>query len=398
MNVKIERLDDFGRGIAFIDNKICFIENALPGEIVKIEIIKESKKYLEAKVMDYIKRNSNREESKCPYFSKCGGCNFWHLNYQNENTFKEEKVKNLLTKFSSIDKEIVRDIKYHKEQNYRNKIVLHGKNNILGLYQKGTNEIVEIEECLLVSNKINQLIKELKRVNKNITEAIIKISNNEESIMLKINGEVSNIEELRNQVDVLIINNKLLSKKSSITTEIGNKVYLESINSFFQINKTLTKDLYDAAFKVVEKLRPKKVLDLYCGTGTIGIYVSEYCQEIIGIDNNESNIRDANMNKELNKVKNIRFICDKVENRIDSFNDIDVVIVDPPRAGLDSKTIENLLRISAKAIIYISCDPVTLVRDLDKLNEQYKVESITPYNMFPKTYHIECVSILIKKD
>lgn len=398
MEVKIERLDDFGRGIAYINKKICFVEDALPNEIVEIEITKETKKYLEAKVITYIEKSSKRKESKCPYFSICGGCSFWNLDFSEENFFKEEKVKKLVEKFSNIDKNLIKPIHYHEEAKYRNKIILHGKDKKLGLYKKGTNEIIEIKECLLANNKINKIISELIKINIDITEAIIKTSNDEESAMVKITGQVNNPSSLTDLVDVLIINDKLLTKDDTIISEIGNKKYHESVNSFFQVNKTLTKDLYDAALIAIKEINPNKVLDLYCGTGTIGIYVSNYCNEIIGIDYSESNIKDAIKNKKLNNLTNISFICDKVENRITEFKDIDVVIVDPPRAGLDHKTRKHLLKINSKTIIYISCDPVTLVRDLNELSANYKVESITPYNMFPRTHHVECVCILINQN
>ena len=142
---------------------------------------------------------------------------------------------------------------------------------------------------------------------------------------------------------------------------------------------------------------PNSVLDLYCGTGTIGIYISKYCKSIVGVDYNESNIEDANKNKEINNVKNIEFICDKVENRINEFKNIDLVVVDPPRAGLDKKTKENLIRISPKMIAYTSCDPVTLARDIKDLSQNYEVKYIQPFNNFPRTYHVECVSVLCRK-
>lgn len=398
MKGKIERLDDFGRGIAYINGKICFIENALPEELVEIKIIKEKKKYYEAKVLNYLEKSNRRQVSNCPYYYLCGGCNLEHISLEEENKFKAEKVKNLLKKFTNINENLVKEIISHNAYNYRNKITLHGQNKKLGLYQKGSNEIVEINECLLVNNKINEIIKELIKININITKAIIKTSNDLTYSMVEIAGEVKNYSHLLDMVDVLIINKKSITKKSKILTTIGDKRYYESISSFFQVNKTLTKNLYDEVSKTVKEIHPNRVLDLYCGVGTIGIYVSEHCKEIIGIDYNESNISDANDNKELNQLSNIDFICDKVENRIDSFKDIDLIIVDPPRAGLDAKTRDYLKKINPKAIIYISCDPVTLVRDLNKLETAYQVKYLKPFNMFPRTYHVECVSVLIRRD
>ena len=165
--------------------------------------------------------------------------------------------------------------------------------------------------------------------------------------------------------------------------------------SFFQVNRNTVKLLYD---KVLEYLKPNKndiVLDLYSGTGTIGIYVSKYVDKVISVEINEYAVRDAIKNKELNNVNNIEFICDDVSNRIDQFKQkIDSIIVDPPRSGLDDKTINYLKQIKPNKIVYVSCDPITLARDLEKLSILYDINEITPVDMFPNTSHVECVSYM----
>ncbi len=397
MIVKIDRLDDYGRGIALINNKITFIENALPEEVVDIEILKENKKYNEGKVTKYLELSPNRIEAKCPYYTKCGGCNLEHFSYSYENTFKENKVKHLLNKFTNLDENIVKDIKYDKEYSYRNKIILHGNNKKLGLYNKGSNDIIPINKCLLVNNKINEIINILNKINVSIKEVLIRTSNDEKETIVKIDGDVSNINSLLNKVDVLIINNKLLSNNSSIISNIGKYKYYLSSNSFFQINEYLTKTIYDEIEKIVQSIKPNKVLDLYCGTGTIGIYISKYAGNVIGIDSNISNIKDAEKNKLLNNIDNIKFICSKVETKINGFNDIDLIIVDPPRSGLDKITLTNLLRIKPQTLIYTSCDPVTLMRDLNYLNKIYEVKYLIPINNFPRTYHCESIAVLERK-
>ena len=397
MEVKIEKLDNFGRGITYLNNKICFVENAYPEEIVEIEIVKENKKIIEAKTIKVITKSKNRVESKCPYSNICGGCNFSNLKYEEELIYKTEKVKDLISKYTGLTN-IVEDTNYINEYNYRNKIILHGKNNKLGLYEENTNNIVEINECLLVNNKINEIIKILKEENISIEEALIKTSNDEKEVLVSIKGKINNIDKLKDKCTVLIINDELKTTNSSIITNIGKYKFYESEKSFFQINKDLTEKLYDEALKIVEKVKPNKLLDLYCGTGTIGIYVSEFSNEIIGIDYNKSNIEDANKNKELNNLNNISFICDKVENQIDNFKDIDMIIVDPPRKGLDQKTKEYLNTIKAKHLVYISCDLITFSRDINDLLENYEVEYIKPFNMFPKTYHVENVAYLKLKN
>ena len=396
MEVKIEKLDNFGRGITYINDKICFVEGALEGEVVDILVTTDKKKYQEAVVRNYLKVSGRRVKEDCPFSKVCGGCNLNHMSYSDENSFKEEKIRQLVGKYTDVDSSLISDIVYDDRDNYRNKIVLHGDKN-LGLYKKSSNDVVCIDSCILVDDKINDVIKILNRINKNITEAIIKISNDLSEVMVDIRGEVLDTYELLNSVDVLIINGEFLSSKKQIITPIGGKKYYESSESFFQINKTLTKKLYDEALKVIESDTPNNVLDLYCGTGTIGIYVSDFCNKIIGVDYNKSNIYDANKNKELNNCRNIEFICDKVENQIDKFDNIDIVIVDPPRAGLDIKTRNYLKKINSKKIIYISCDPVTLVRDINDLSDNYSVCFIKPFNMFPRTYHVETVCVLERK-
>ena len=396
MKVEVLKLDNFGRGITYIDDKICFIENALPNEAVEIEIIKKTNKYYLAKVNKYIETSPLRIEEECPYSSICGACNLNHICFNEENKFKLDKVKGIMKKFANIDSNLIKGIIYHDRNHYRNKITLHGKDNEIGLYKEKTNEILPINSCLIVNPKINEIIKVLNSLSKEISEVIIKTSNDSSKVMVKITGTIDNINLLKKLCDVLIINNEYYTNNHVIETNIGNKKYIEGIDSFFQVNNTLTKELYDEVLENVKDKVFNNVLDLYCGAGTIGIYISDYCNRIIGIDYNESSINDAKDNAKLNNLNNIEFICDKVENKINEFNDIDLVIVDPPRAGLDNKTKNYLKEINPERIIYVSCDPITLARDIKDL-DTYKVNYIKVFNMFPRTYHCESVCVLERR-
>ena len=397
MKVKIEKLDHFGRGITHINDKICFVKDALPEEIVDIEIINENKKFSEAITKKVKEKSPNRIKSKCKYSNKCGGCTFSHLLFEEENKYKEEKVKEIINRFADLDKKLVKKIVSNEEYNYRNKIVLHGIGKNLGFYEERTHSIIPINNCHLISPKMNKVIKILNKINERIEEVLIRCNNDDSMIMVELEGKVTDLEELKDICDVLIYNGLILSEEDELINEIGNKKYYLSYSSFFQVNRFLTKNLYDEVLKEVKKKKPKKVLDLYTGTGTIGIYVSNYAKKIIGIDSNGSNIKNANKNKELNNVKNIEFICDRVENRINEFKNIDLIIVDPPRAGLDPKTKNYLKELKSDTIIYVSCDPVTLARDLKELNDIYNIKSIKPFNMFPRTYHCESITILERR-
>ena len=362
MKVKIEKLDNFARGITYLNNKICFVDNALPNEVVEIEITKEKAKYLEAKVINYLEISPDRIDIDCPYYDLCGGCNLRHLSYDKENEYKQNKAKDLLIHMGKIDTK-VNDIIYGDDKNYRNKVTFHSDDKDIGYYEKGTNKIISIDKCLLLDNGINKVISSLKPMGEDI---IIRTSNDSK---------------------------KILINEGNITTSVGDKKYYLSKDSFFQVNKYLTEKLYDLVRDGINK-KYNNCLDLYCGTGSIGIYISDLVKNVIGVDYSKSNIDDALKNKELNNVNNIEFICDKVENRIDSFKDIDLIIVDPPRSGLDDKTRKYLKSINPDRIIYISCDPITLARDLRDLNDCYRVLEVTPINLFARTYHVESVTVL----
>lgn len=396
MEVKIEKLDNLGRGITYINGKICFVDKALPGEIVQIKIVKEKSKYIEAEVLEYLNKSRLRIKEECPYSSICGGCSLNHISYEEENKFKNEKVKEIIEKYADVSSLVIRSIKYHERNYYRNKLILHGNGENIGLYQRKTNDIVPIKECLLVSNKINETVEILNNYAKEIKEAIIKVDNNDTKVMVSIEGNIKNIEKIKDKCDVLIVNGIYQTRETELLTSIGFKKYVEGVDSFFQVNQSLTKELYDEVKNLIDD-NNKRVLDLYCGTGTIGIYVYRDGMNIIGIDNNKSNIADAKKNKELNKVNNIDFICDKVENVIDQFQDIDLIIVDPPRKGLDYKTIEYIKIINPEKVIYVSCDVITLARDLKLLKDNYNIKYVQPFNMFPRTMHCESITILERR-
>lgn len=394
--MQIEKLDYYGRGIGRINNKITFVENALKDEIVDIKILKESKKYNEAIVKSYNTKSKSRVTPKCKYYNICGGCNISHLKEEEQEFFKDSKINELLNRNLNI--ECLDKIEYNKFYNYRNKIVLHIKEDKLGLYKNKSNELIEIDECLLVDDKINNVIKILKKIikkEKNLKKATIKLGNITNEVMLILEGKIKDYSELLNKVDVLIINDKVVSKKDYIISIIGNKKYKISKNSFFQVNQTITEKIYNEIRSNIEKINPKNVLDLYCGTGTIGIYIADLVKNVIGIEVIKDAVLDANFNKELNNINNISFILGKVEDKIIDIKDnIDLIIVDPPRSGLDKKVIPVINKLKAKNIIYVSCNPITLVRDLKLLKDNYNIEYIKPYDMFPNTYHVECVCVL----
>ena len=395
--MKIEKLDYYGRGISRSSGKVYFIENALKDEDVSITLLKEKKKYCEAKLKEISNISKDRTEAKCKYYNVCGGCQLMHIKEEKQEEFKKEKVEEILKKFLKYNKD-VNDIVFSKNFNYRNKVVLHVKDNKLGFYKNKTNELIEIDKCLLLNPVINDLISYLKNYIelKDIEKITIKVGNKTNEVMLIIDGSIAKYQKLLEIVDVLIINEKVMTTKDYITSYIGNKKYIIKRNSFFQVNYDISTRMYNKVKDVIVKEKSKNVLDLYCGTGTIGIYISDVVSKITGIEVISDAIESANINKKINNVENIEFILGKVEDKLDfiSNNNIDTVIVDPPRSGLHKKVIPILEKISPKTIIYVSCDPITMARDINLLSNNYELVEVTPYDMFPNTYHVECVCVL----
>ena len=392
--IKIESLDHNGRGIARLNNKIVFVNNALPNEIVEIKTISEKKNYIEAEVVRYIEKSKDRIDSICPYYDKCGGCNLLHMDYKDQLKFKQNKIENIINKYLGKKVKINDIVSSDNIFNYRNKVTFH-VNKKIGYFKDKTNDIVENENCPLASTQINNAIPYLNKLDlNNINEIICRVGSNELMIIIKSNKDI-NIEPIKGIANSIYINDKLVYGNKFIYNNIGKYKYIISPNSFFQINNDVCKKLYDKID--IETKESKDVLDLYCGTGSIGLYINNN-KNIIGIEINEDAINNANTNKVINNIENINFICGDSGKKSTNLKFLpDSIIVDPPRNGLDNTTIRNILNMSPKKIIYVSCDPMTLVRDLKTLNNNYDIISVTPFDMFPQTKHVETVTILERK-
>ena len=398
--IEITSLDHNGRGIGKLNNKIVFVENTLPGEIVDITILKEKKKYIEARVNNFIKKSEKRIESVCPYFTQCGGCDLLHLNYEDTLKFKEDKIKNIVNRYLDNKIKINNIVPCDSNFYYRNKTTFQVK-NCIGFYKNNTYDIIKTDRCLISSELINNSIDYLNKLDlKYINKITCRSSIDELMIILEASNTDLDIIPIKEIATSIYIknNNKynLIYGKKYITEKLGNYKYLVSPDSFFQININTCFKLYS---KIKEYVKTNKnVLDLYCGTGSIGIFVSEN-NNVLGIEVNEYAIKDALENAKLNNIKNIDFICGESGKTLNNIKfKPDVIIVDPPRAGLSKEAIDNIFKLSPKELIYVSCDPMTLVRDLNLLNKQYEIIELTPYDMFPNTKHVECLTYMIKKN
>lgn len=388
--VEISKLDNYGRGICYTNNKITFVKNSLPSEKVKIKLTKVTSKFNEAEVISYIKKSGIHIEPLCSKYYECGGCHLMHMSYLDELNFKEQKIKDILYKYGHIDSDKVKKIISSDKLNYRNKAIFKVKKDI-GYYEEKSNTLVPIDSCFLVDDKINSILTEIKKLDlTNINEVEIKVSDTEEMIIFK--GSKIDIKDL--PFKNVLLNDKLLKGNNYIIYNLDKFKFYISPKSFFQINKYNLLNLYNKIKEYVGE--SDNLLDLYCGTGSIGIYLSDIAKKIIGVEINESAVIDANKNKELNHLDNISFIClDVSKYKLQS--NFDTIIVDPPRSGLAKEVINYLLNSNSKKIVYVSCDPVTLARDLNLLQDKYNILEVTPVDMFPRTYHIETICVLTRK-
>ncbi len=380
--------DNIGHGIAKLNNYVIFVLYALKDEKVNIKIESINSRYATASIVKIIKKSSKRVDEICKCFNDCGSCSYLNIDYNDENNKKINEVNKLL----NLN---IKEIKTNNEYYYRNKAIFHINNNKIGYYKEKTNNIIEFNECLLLDKRINSIYKYFKSQNLNNIDSIL-IRTSKEEIMVKLDSKLSyyDYNDLINKfkIDSLYLNDKLLYGKEYIIETINNYSFSIYPESFFQINRENMIIMYDTIKEYAGN--GNNLLDLYCGTGTIGIYLNKNYNTVTGIEINESSIENANINKKLNNLDNINFILGDAS--IASKKEYDTIIIDPPRVGVSKKVINYLNTSNSNNIIYVSCNPNTLKRDLELLTN-YKIDKITLINMFNKTKHIECVVKLIKK-
>lgn len=434
-----------GEGIAKINNFTIFIKGAIKGEKIRILILKVNSSYAFGKILEIIKPSEYRCEEDCNSYKRCGGCDLRHIKYDKTLEIKRNMVQSLVNKTLRNKVQVNDTIGMEKPFNYRNKVQypvgLNKKGEpIFGIFANRTHDIIEINNCKIqtkISEQIAQYIIKFIRENniqvydeKNnkgiFRHIIVKIGMATKQIMciLVVNEEnvkkekelVEGLKERFQEIKTIVknINNKntnvilgdknvILYGDGYIEDKLGEYTFKISPMSFYQINPIQTEKLYNLAIKRAELTGNETILDLYCGIGTIGIFASKHVKQVYGIEIIPQAIEDAKENSKINNIKNTEFMVGDVEFALSELLEKrkilpEVVFVDPPRKGLDNTTIQNLLKIEPKKIIYISCNPATLVRDLKIFEGKYEIKDITPVDMFPWTKHVEVVSVLGRKD
>lgn len=434
-----------GEGVAKIQDFTIFIPNAMKDEKVKIRIVKVLSSYAYGKVITILEKSPYRVESDCATYQRCGGCNLRHIEYEETLNIKQNMVQNLVNKTVKEKIEVKPTIGMGNPYHYRNKaqfpVGMNQQNEVnIGVFAQRTHQIIPIKDCF-IQNTISQKIafaiqkfvmeKQIPIYNEEIKQGLLRhivikvgIRSHEIMCILVINGKRMPYEQELIEMLVKTYNVKTVVKNVNtqntnvilgqenivihgdgyIYDILGDYTFKISPMSFYQVNPVQAEVLYNIAIEMAHLTKEDILFDLYCGIGTIGIFASPYVKKVYGIEIVEQAIQDAKENAKINQIQNIEFLAGDVEKVFSNLMEKkqtypDVIIVDPPRKGLDSNTINTILAVEPRKIVYISCNPATMVRDVNLLEEKYEVKEIQLVDMFPFTSHVECVSVLnLKKN
>lgn len=434
-----------GEGIAKIENFTIFIPGAIKGEKIKIVIVKVLTSYAYGKIIEIIEKSNKRVELDCSTYKRCGGCNLRHIDYEETLNIKRNIVQNLVEKTLKNKIKVDNVLGMGNPYHYRNKAqypVGIGKDGtpVIGVFANRTHEIIPMDKCFIQDERVEEIAKFVYQfvIKNNISiyneetekgslrHIVVKIGKQTEEIMVvlvvnsdKLKDEEKLVKELLNKfTNVKAIVKNINTKKTNvilgskninlygdgyITDILGDYTFKISPLSFYQVNPVQAEALYNIGVEEAGITKKDTVFDLYCGIGTITIFMSKYAKKVYGIEIVEEAIKMAKENAQMNNVQNTEFIAGDVEIVLDDLinkkNIIpDIVMIDPPRKGLDNNSIENILKIKPKKLVYISCNPATLVRDLAVFEENYDINKIKPVDMFPFTSHVEVISCLSLKE
>ncbi|NLI93467.1 MAG: 23S rRNA (uracil(1939)-C(5))-methyltransferase RlmD [Peptococcaceae bacterium] len=427
--IEIVRLTSDGTGVGYLAGKTTFVPGMLPGEKGKVRISEEKKTYQRAEVLELLEHSAERQIPPCSDYHVCGGCDLQHANYAYSLKWKRQWVEDALTRIGGF-----RDIRVEPVMGmedpwrYRNKALLHrNEEGRWGYYKEKTKEVVEFEDCLLLSRNTNERIRKLRKTLGNrcpgIKTATLRESNRGKGLLL-LEGNTKEKQELEYLVRELKKEEIFSPHICSVSIPQGGEEfegsgaqYLNehldelrfrvSPRAFLQVNAAQTEKLYGLVLDWAQLSGREEVWDLYCGIGTITLMLAKRAGHVIGIEENPYAVEDAAQNAKDNKIANVHFLQGKVEDRIKGISHTpDLVVTDPPRAGMEPLVVQRLLEVKPRRMIYVSCNPATLARDLRLLlanegeneagKENYKIEKVQPVDMFPWTAHVETVCLMSK--
>ncbi len=431
--IEITGTTDDGDGVGRAENIAVFVPYALVGEKVRVIIIKVLKNYAVGKLLEIIKPSEHRVKSECEYFYKCGGCQFWNMDYETELEYKRQKVEDCLRRIGGIVIDVPCVVGDDRCRNYRNKGQFPVSKDGIGIYAHHSHRVVDMEKCIIQDENNPQVLKCVREwmrdykivpydeesgdgvvrhiyTRKGESGTVVCVVTNTDEFphadelveslrreIPSISGILQNINKERTNV-VLGKKFKTLWGEEYIIDRIGDFKFKISPLSFYQVNNAQTKKLYNIAKEFAEFCGNETVWDIYCGIGTIGQYLSHSVKKIIGIEIVEQAVINARENARMNGIRNAEYFCgaaEKIAPQLVKKERPDVVILDPPRKGCDEKLLHSVAETGVKKIVYISCKPSTLARDLKVMKSLgYKTKKVQPVDLFPRTAHVETVVLL----
>lgn len=439
--IKVEIVDvsHDGLGVAKIDGYTVFVDEALPGEKVLIEITEMGKNFGFAKNLDVIHKSPYRVKPKCLHFGVCGGCELMHLDYKQQLQYKKKMVVETIKRIGhiqevTVDKLVGMDNPYH----YRNKVQMpfgYNKKAICGYYKKKSHEVISIEKCYLQPDEITEMIKFIRNIcnelsvsiyNENTGKGVLRhvlvrknhkdeymvvlITNtknlyNSDVIVEKLINRYSNIKSIYQNIN-LKKNNVILGEQSKLLygckqleEELCGLKFNVSYQSFFQVNREQTEKLYNIVLDYADVSGNNSIIDGYCGVGTISLLLAKKAKFVYGIEVVKEAIINAKENAKKNNINNVEFIVSKVEDVIEDYvnKGVSTIVLDPPRKGLDKKVVDAIVNSDINRIVYVSCNVSTLARDIDLLKEKYEIKKLAVVDMFCQTTGVETVCLLEHK-
>jgi len=445
VTVEIKGYANQGEGVGKYNGFTVFVPGALDGETVLARITLVKKNYARGEIVLVFKESPHRTEPVCQIYGKCGGCQLLHLDYQGQLEFKHQRIHDVFERLGGLTNITVHPvIGMPKPWEYRNKVQYpfakeDGK-VIVGCYQQGTHQVVDTRDCKIqhtLNSKIMNTVRELvdgmgitiydEQTGQGLLRHVLvknAFESKEAMVVLVTNGSdfpegeelarliaqkfpeiksvVQNINTTKGNV-VLGERNKVLYGEDGIIDRLGDLEFKISANSFYQVNPAQTETLYNIAVEYADLQGDERVVDAYCGVGSLTLFLAKKAREVYGVEVVPAAIEDAEENAKRNKIDNVKFLVGEVEQVLPKLIRIgvrfDVAVLDPPRSGCDKKVLETLADINLKRIVYVSCNPSTLARDLRILVDRgYKVEQVQPIDMFPHTFHVECVTLMSRAD
>ena len=450
----IDKMAYGGRGVARVNGFVLFVRGAMPGDRIKAQIIRKKKGYAEAKMAELLEPSPDRVRAPCPYSGYCGGCQWQHVRYDRQLEYKKGHIREAMRHIGALRDVCVHDvIPSEKQFAYRNKMEFSFSDRrwllphemdgrevetgfALGLHVPGTYyKVIDIDACLLQHETGNRVLRQVKkyvrdcdvpvyglkshegfwrfltvRYSSAFDEWMVNVVTSEERRELveplseRLCRQIPNIKTVVNNINTrraaVAVGDReiILRGMGYIRDRIGPFTFQISANSFFQTNSLGAERLYRKVMEYAELKGSETVLDLYCGTGTIPIFLSNGAKAVIGMEIAESAVVDAQKNCRSNGVHNCRFILGDIRENISDLKlKPDVLVIDPPRAGMHKDVLAKVMELSTERIVYISCNPATLARDLGLMSQDYEVVEIQPVDMFPHTYHIEAIAKLARR-